>query len=455
MSVLTAQYLAMKVKALETMLPEHLTPERFLRVVFLQMQRNPRLAQSTKESIYASMMSAAEMGLMPDNRQGYLIPYRNGKTGQLEAQFQPSYMGIMDRARNSGDVADIYPASIRENDEFEYELGFDRMLRHRPNLRGNRGPIVAVYCIVQMKDGTKTFGPGPMTVDEVNAIRARSKSANEGPWVTDWEAQAWKTIIKRVLKFVPQSADLRGVIDADDADYTVEPERAKPATITDLMADAGAQEPGSDAITAGPMPTPIEDKTQSPPADPPEAPEWPKQDERGRWYDADGVYWDAGAHATPPKSGPPKVNEDGTFRARRGYTHLARDLAEKARQQRTEEPRGPQEDAPPAAGDGAGESDGGRSPGPGTTERGGRADGLGSEDQGDPLLTPTSVADPGPPVPGQGPSLQELGDMLAKAKTQDDFDEIESMAQQSLSDEEFSGFSARLVEQWKAWCARY
>ena len=138
----TATYLTGKVKQLETLLPSHMDPQRFMRIVFLQLQKNSTLAKCSKESIYASMMSAAEVGLIPDGRQGALIPYKN--RGTLEAQFQPQYFGLMDRARQSGEIADIYAASIRENDEFTYQLGFDRELIHRPNIRGNRGEIQAV-----------------------------------------------------------------------------------------------------------------------------------------------------------------------------------------------------------------------------------------------------------------------------------------------------------------------
>lgn len=356
----TAKYLATKVKALETLLPKHLEPERFLRIVFLQMQKNQRLAECTKESIYAGMMSAAELGLVPDGRQGWLIPYWNSKKNCREAQFQSGYLGIVDRARQSGEVADVYAASVRENDEFEYELGFNRTLRHRPNIRGNRGPIVAVYCVVEMRDGTKTFGGGPMTAEEVNEVRARSKSANDGPWITDWEAMAWKTVAKRVLKWVPQSDELRGVIEADDKDYGPPP-APKPVTINDLMAGQGQAGTGA----APPAEEPKPDKRQSPPADDPDKPaerEWPKPGHTpGSWIDSDGVIWNPDAHAS--FRGPrPSVNDDGTFRAKRGYTHKARKLAEEARNR--------QENPPPPAGDGEGEPDDSGATGPGQDDAG-------------------------------------------------------------------------------------
>ncbi len=339
----TAKYLEAKQTQLDTLLPDHLDPKRFLRVIFLQMQKIPQLAQCSKESIYAGMMSAAEVGLVPDGRQGALIPYRN--KGKLEAQFQPMYFGLIDRARQTGELADIYAASIRENDEFTYQLGFDRELIHRPNIRGDRGEIVAVYCVILLKDGTKTFGPGPMTVEEVNAIRARSKAyrnaenkgTRDSPWHTDWEAMAWKTVAKRTLKWVPQSTDdLRGIIDLDNSQYETEAaEPTKPVTINDLMSgqvvDPGQPEDfeqdASGELTSA-------DSTVVKPGSEDITPEWPKWDaERKNWFDADGVYWDQSAHGTTKREGKdyPSMLDDGTFRAKRGYAERAKKLKEAAK----------------------------------------------------------------------------------------------------------------------------
>lgn len=208
-------------------LPKHLDPARFSRIIFTAIQRQPKLSECSRESLLAAMMRSAEQGLVPDGRQGALVPYKkkNQRTGgwTTEAQFIPMWQGLLDLARQSGAIHDAYTASVRENDEFEYELGLDRKLRHKPALK-SRGQILFVYCVIEMANGAKTFGPGPMTVDEVEEIRARSRSKDSGPWVTDWEAMAWKTVLKRTLKYVPQSPELQQAIEQDNTDYLdVEP----------------------------------------------------------------------------------------------------------------------------------------------------------------------------------------------------------------------------------------
>lgn len=197
----------------KTLLPAHISPERFMRIIFTQMQKNPKLLQCTQNSILSSILVAAEMGLVPDGRKGALVPFKN--KGVLEAQFIPMYKGLIELARNSGEIVDIFPATVYEFDDYSYELGLSRDLQHRVNLDGDRGKPIAYYAVVELKNGAKTFGAGPMTVKEMEAVKARSR-ASSGPWYTDFEPMAWKTVIKRVLNFCPQSAELAHAIEIDN-----------------------------------------------------------------------------------------------------------------------------------------------------------------------------------------------------------------------------------------------
>jgi hypothetical protein len=73
-----------------------------------------------------------------------------------------------------------------------------------------------------------------MTRADVDAIRDRSDSwrrkPGEGPWASDWEEMAKKTVIKRMAKTLPKSPDATGAaqalaqaIELDNADYSLEP----------------------------------------------------------------------------------------------------------------------------------------------------------------------------------------------------------------------------------------
>lgn len=196
----------------KTLLPAHIPPERFMRIIFTQMQKNKALLQCTQESVLSAVLVAAELGLIPDGRKGALVPFNN--KGTKEATFIPMYQGLIELARQTGQIADIFPATVCENDAFHYELGLNRQLEHIPIMK-DRGKPIAYYAVVIFKDGTQTFGPGPMTADEVQAIKKRSRASGSGPWITDFEAMAWKTVIKRVLKFCPQSPELTQAMTLD------------------------------------------------------------------------------------------------------------------------------------------------------------------------------------------------------------------------------------------------
>lgn len=196
-------------------LPSVITPERFTRIVLTALSSTPQLAQCTRDSFLGGMMLAAQLGLEPNTPlgQAYLIPYRNNKKGVTECQFQIGYKGLVDLAYRSGEVASVQAHCVYANDEFDYELGLDPVLKHKPAAR-NRGDLIAVYAVFKLKNGG--YGFEVMGVDDINAhMRKYSKAANKGssPWQTNFDEMAKKTVLKRVLKLAPLRSEFaRGVV---------------------------------------------------------------------------------------------------------------------------------------------------------------------------------------------------------------------------------------------------
>ena len=60
----------------------------------------------------------------------YLVPYKN--KGRDEAQFQLGYKGKIDLAWRSGKLLSIAAREVCENDEFDYSLGGDASVTHKP-----------------------------------------------------------------------------------------------------------------------------------------------------------------------------------------------------------------------------------------------------------------------------------------------------------------------------------
>lgn len=201
-------------------LPRHMTPERMIRVALTAVQKQPRLKQCTPISIVGAIVQASQLGLEPDGVLGqcYMVPYRNKKNNnQLEAQLQIGYRGFLTLARRSGEVSNVYSELVYDCDFFNVMLGTGKKLEHVPNYdedtRGEVDPdtneligLRGAYAVVIYKDGSTDFEYMPLR--ELNRIRASSKSADEGPWITHPGEMYRKCPIRKLAKRLPLSPEL-------------------------------------------------------------------------------------------------------------------------------------------------------------------------------------------------------------------------------------------------------
>lgn len=207
--------LAMKPQIMKA-LPKVITPERFTRIVLTAISKTPALADCTPQSFLGAMMQAAQLGLEPNTPlgQAYLIPYQNHD--RLECQFQLGYKGLIDLAYRSGEVLDIQAHAVHEHDAFEYELGLETRLKHVPAMQ-DRGPVVAYYAVYHTRAGG--YGVEVMSVADVRQYAAKySKGAKKarGPWATNFDAMAKKTVVKQALKYAPIATELMRATAADE-----------------------------------------------------------------------------------------------------------------------------------------------------------------------------------------------------------------------------------------------
>ena len=203
--------------AIKAALPTVITPERFTRMVLSAVSSNPKLQQCEPNSFLGAMMQAAQLGLEPNTPlgQAYIIPYNVRKRDVLVAQFQIGYKGLIDLAYRSGQVTIIDAQVVYENDEFEYELGLEPKLKHKPALE-NRGNPKLYYAMFRTKDGG--FGFQVMSYADCAAHARRfSKSYSDGPWKTNFDEMAKKTVLKKALKYAPLKSDFSRQLNADDS----------------------------------------------------------------------------------------------------------------------------------------------------------------------------------------------------------------------------------------------
>jgi recombination protein RecT len=195
-------------------LPKHLTADRMARVAMTEIRKNPQLMKCKPESLFGAIIQTSQLGLEPGNALGhaYLLPYG------LEVQLIIGYRGMIDLARRSGQILSIEAHAVFEGDTFECSFGLNSDLRHVPDWenpnRTDANKLKFVYAVAKLKDGGTQFEV--MSRAEVDAIRARSKAGRSGPWVTDYQAMAQKTVIRRLFKYLPVSIEMQQAIGIDE-----------------------------------------------------------------------------------------------------------------------------------------------------------------------------------------------------------------------------------------------
>jgi len=230
-------------------LPQHLTPDRLLRVTMTAVQNAPRLLDCDRTSLFAAVMTCAQLGLEPDGilGQAYLVPFGN------KVQFIPGYKGYLTLARNSGEISTVQAHAVHTADFFEYAYGINEKLEHRP-AEGDRGEIKLFYAYALYKDGGHIYEV--MSVAEVNAIRDQSdgyKAFKAGkiksnPWDSNYAQMGRKTVIRRLANYLPLNVQRAAILDsaADAGKF------ASTDDFGDIVIDAEAEEvvaaaePGAD-----------------------------------------------------------------------------------------------------------------------------------------------------------------------------------------------------------------
>jgi recombinational DNA repair protein RecT len=124
-------------------------------------------------------------------------------------------------AKRSGEVKLWRAELVHKNDSFGWING---EINHIIDFSKERGDLMCVYSHVVTKDDLDDYEV--MTIDEVEAIRQRSKAGNCGPWKTDFNEMAKKTVMRRHSKRLMLSREFHAALDADDdsIDFSIEAE---------------------------------------------------------------------------------------------------------------------------------------------------------------------------------------------------------------------------------------
>tara|TARA_B100000073_G_scaffold212706_1_gene176862 strand:+ start:47 stop:829 length:783 start_codon:yes stop_codon:yes gene_type:complete len=204
-------------------LPQHMEVNKFISVLKLTLNKNPKLLQADKNSLMQTFMSAAKDGLYLDGREAAAVQY-----GQ-QINYLPMVEGVIKLMHNSGLIKSICAEVVYEKDLFDYELGSNPHITHKPCITGDRGEPVCVYAIaVTTNEGAYYEVMSMSDIDKCRQV-SKASSSPHSPWVKWFDQMAKKTVMHRIAKRLPKNDAINSVVRIEDEMVNVTPD-AKPKT---------------------------------------------------------------------------------------------------------------------------------------------------------------------------------------------------------------------------------
>ena len=218
------------------LLPLDIPAEQFRASLWLEL-RETDLSDCSAKSIISCVIRAATHGFLL-GRDAHLLPFRSRRGGGKLATLVPNYFGVIRALERTGKVRKAFAHAVYTGDRFQVDYLSDAF-HHEPCLDGPRGTLRCFYGCVLLKDGTRHVEV--MTTEEVDRIRDRARAQDEGPWTTDFEAMARKTVLKRVAKYVQLTAAQQELFVEEDVREQESP--VSEARVRAIIADAYGEAP--------------------------------------------------------------------------------------------------------------------------------------------------------------------------------------------------------------------
>lgn len=193
-------------KVLTELLTQHgIRPAQFVQIMLTEVKKSPKMLEAYQQnpsSLFASILHCAEIGLSPSQEVGefFFIPFK----GFIKPVI--GYKGLCTLILRNQNVKVIYAETVHRGDYFDWELGLEPKLVHKPNtLVRNSSTLTYVYAIAKLTNGENVFKV--MSVQEIRAIMATMKQVNELYFDDAKDPMMWmpkKTAIKQLAKLLPK-----------------------------------------------------------------------------------------------------------------------------------------------------------------------------------------------------------------------------------------------------------
>tara|TARA_R110000787_G_scaffold230261_1_gene337735 strand:+ start:120 stop:1034 length:915 start_codon:yes stop_codon:yes gene_type:complete len=203
-------------KNLAELLETHnITPSQFKNIVINEVKKSEKMQQAflnNPASLFASILLCAELGLNPSADVGefYFLPFGSKITPIL------GYKGVINLILRSGEISKLWSEIVYQDDEFEYELGIEPKLIHKPNHERTNKNVRYVYAVAKLTNGETMFKV--MSKKEIMEIVEMSKYPN-ALYGSNKDPQGWmykKTVIKQLSKTLPKDYYGKRGISVDD-----------------------------------------------------------------------------------------------------------------------------------------------------------------------------------------------------------------------------------------------
>lgn len=196
----------------ESVLPEHIKMSTFIRCAAIALSQSKDLEEADRDSVIMSLTKCANDGLIPDNKEAALVTFKtNVGTKQQpnwvkKAQYLPMIDGVLKRARMSGQITTMSAKAVFDGDDFDYWLDEDgEHIKYRPNLN-SRGEFKLAFAMAKLVSGDLIVEV--MTQDDIDKVRAASKTGEYGPWKDWYDRMACKAVFHRLARRLPNASEI-------------------------------------------------------------------------------------------------------------------------------------------------------------------------------------------------------------------------------------------------------
>lgn len=184
------------------------------------VNNNHMLLEAEPMSIFNAACMAATLNLPINNNLGfaYIVPYKNSRTGKVEAQFQLGYKGLIQLAQRSGQFERlvslaVYSAQLVEKDlinGFKFDWSIEPDEKEQP---------IGFYAYFKLINGfTAELYMSKDQIDKHAKRYSQSFRKNSGVWADNYEQMALKTVTKLLLsRQAPLSIEMQKAVMSDQS----------------------------------------------------------------------------------------------------------------------------------------------------------------------------------------------------------------------------------------------